>query len=193
MGYFISLDYKNFIKYLQKDKKIFKNINDLLKEAFQVDYDIHNISTINMKKNTISWIKNGPSNAIYLLYIQNNNIIGLLRYYIQYLYDPRINIESLCVSKDFRRLNIGTKILKYCIETECKCLLKSRNPVTIEVLQQNKRALTFYKKYGFKIIKKLKDEKYNYYYYVMDYIYPYINKKKSRSTQKIQLSRLHYV
>ena len=69
-------------------------------------------------------------------------IKGVIVY--DFLYD-RVEIEYIYVLDDYKKLGIGTKLLK---EIE-KLNIKN---ITLEVKESNKIAINFYKKNGFKIV-----------------------------------------
>ena len=68
----------------------------------------------------------------------------------QYLYD-RIEIDYIIVDKNYRKLGIATKLLKY-LEDSYKL-----DNITLEVRESNKEAISFYLKNGFKEVAKRKN------------------------------------
>ena len=77
-----------------------------------------------------------------LLY-DDNGIKGVLVY--SRIYD-RLEIDYIIVDKQYRRLGIASKLLKY-MEDENKGALN----ITLEVRESNDLAISFYKKNGFVI------------------------------------------
>ncbi len=77
-----------------------------------------------------------------LLY-DDNGIKGVLVY--SKIYD-RLEIDYIIVDKQYRRLGIASRLLKY-MEDENKGALN----ITLEVRESNALALSFYKKNGFVI------------------------------------------
>ena len=77
-----------------------------------------------------------------LLY-DDNGIKGVLVY--SKIYD-RLEIDYIIVDKQYRRLGIASKLLKY-MEDENKGALN----ITLEVRESNDLAISFYKKNGFVI------------------------------------------
>lgn len=78
----------------------------------------------------------------YIVYLNNNKILGFLNYYLMY---ERIEIAQFNVLDDYQNQGIGSKMLDYLIK---KYLGKVDN-ITLEVRCDNK-AINLYKKYGFK-------------------------------------------
>ena len=110
-----------------KDEDLFE-VNKLL-QIFNVKYDD----------------TNGFTNI--LVYEEDNRVVGALVYSL--IYD-RIEIEYIVVDDKYKRLGIGSKLLKY-IETE------GIKNITLEVRENNDVAINFYKKNGYEIVATRKN------------------------------------
>ena len=97
-------------------------------------------------------IKNNPFSK-YLIFIDNNKILGYLNYYL--IYD-RIEIANFDVLPDYQNNHIGTKLLDYLIN---KYFNRVSN-ITLEVKIDNTKAINLYKKMGF-IEKTIRKNYYN--------------------------------
>lgn len=82
-----------------------------------------------------------PAASIYA-YFHDGKIVGFLGLINEY-------IAGIFVLKDYRSLGIGTKLLDF-VKTE-NCTL------TLNVYQKNHRAVQFYLRHGFEILKKEND------------------------------------
>ena len=79
----------------------------------------------------------------YLLYLDNNKIVGYINYYLMY---EKLEIANFNVLEDYQNNHIGTKLLEYLIkEYENKV-----SNITLEVKDNNKKAIYLYEKMGFK-------------------------------------------
>lgn len=80
----------------------------------------------------------------FLVYKKENKNIGFVDF--SYIYD-RIEINYIFVNKEYRKQNIATELFNYILEfsKENKC-----KNITLEVNENNKPAVNFYLKNGFK-------------------------------------------
>ncbi len=81
----------------------------------------------------------------YLLFIENNKIIGFINYYL--IYD-RIEIADFNVLEDYQNKKVGTKLLEFLINK----YQNNINNITLEVRSDNYKAINLYEKMRF--IKK---------------------------------------
>lgn len=79
-----------------------------------------------------------------ITYVEKDKVRGFLLYSL--IYD-RIEIEQFEVTTKERGKGIGDKLLKYLIE---KYKEKDIKNITLEVKEDNIKAINLYKKYGFK-------------------------------------------
>lgn len=86
-------------------------------------------------------LNNNPFSR-YLLFIENSKIIGYLNYYVIY---NRIEIANFNVLEEYQNKGIGTKLLEYLIDK-----YKNVDNITLEVKEDNLKAIHMYKKMGFK-------------------------------------------
>lgn len=110
-----------------KDDDLFE-VNKLL-QIFNVKYDD----------------TNGFTNII--VYEENTKVVGVLVYSL--IYD-RIEIEYIVVDEEYKRLGIGSKLLKYIENSGIK-------NITLEVRENNDVAINFYKKNGYEIVATRKN------------------------------------
>ena len=82
-----------------------------------------------------------------LVYEENGKIIGVLVYSL--IYD-RIEIEYIVVNDEYKKLGIGSKLLKYIEKDDIK-------NITLEVRESNEVAINFYKKNGYEIVATRKN------------------------------------
>lgn len=69
--------------------------------------------------------------------------------------NQRIYLSRLIVKKEYRNQGIGTQILDYLLKTALKM---GYSEISLGVDCDNKNAVHLYKKFGFEIYKKAKDE-----------------------------------
>lgn len=79
----------------------------------------------------------------YLIYLENEKVVGYINYYL--IYD-RIEIANFNVLSVFQNNGIGSKLLENLINSYDK---KVKN-ITLEVKKDNEKAIYLYHKYGFK-------------------------------------------
>ena len=84
-----------------------------------------------------------------VLVYEEEFIVGVLVY--QYLYD-RIEIDYIIVDNNYRNLGIATKLLDF-MKHKYNNILN----ITLEVRENNKDAISFYKRNGFKEVTKRKN------------------------------------
>lgn len=92
-------------------------------------------------KNKISIIDNDPFSK-FIVYLENDEIIGILSYSVIY---ERAEINYIFVLESYRSKKVASKMLDYMIKT-CKIY----DNITLEVRKSNNIAISLYKKYGFK-------------------------------------------
>lgn len=101
-------------------------------------------SSIELKKflleNKITIIDNDPFSK-FIVYLENDKIIGILSYSIIY---ERAEINYIFVLESCRGKKVASKMLDYIIKT-CKIC----DNITLEVRKSNNIAISLYKKYGF--------------------------------------------
>ena len=81
----------------------------------------------------------------YLIYLDNNKILGYLNYYL--IYD-RVEIANFLVLKEHRNNGIGSKLLDYLINNI------DYSNITLEVKETNDPAINLYLKKGFNKVAK---------------------------------------
>lgn len=96
-------------------------------------------NSILSKKVVLEELEKNPF-ANYLIYLENNKLIGYIYYSDIY---ERVEINQVEVNNSRRNCGIASKLMEYLIET----LDKS---ITLEVRNNNIYAIMLYKKFGFK-------------------------------------------
>ncbi len=89
----------------------------------------------------------------YLVYLENEKIVGYLNYYLMY---DRIEIANFNVLEEFQNKHVGTSLIEYLIN---KYMGKVNN-ITLEVKSNNDKAIYLYKKMGFKMVA-IREKYYN--------------------------------
>ncbi len=79
-----------------------------------------------------------------MVYEENNKIEGFINYSI--IYD-RVEIDYIYVDQSYRRKNIASKLLQFCIDEAIKCGCTN---ITLEVNEHNKSGMGLYEKFQFK-------------------------------------------
>ena len=92
-------------------------------------------------KNVLAEFNNNPFNH-YLLFVQDNKILGFINYYLMY---DRIEIANFNVLEKYQNQHIGTKLLD-CLINSYKDKVKN---ITLEVKKDNDKAIAIYQKMGF--------------------------------------------
>ena len=95
-------------------------------------------------------LKNNPYTK-YLVYLKDEEVVGFLNYYL--IYD-RIEIVNFNVLEEFQNKHIGSLLLERLID-----ISKDNNllNITLEVREDNKKAIYLYTKYGFKKVSTRKN------------------------------------
>ncbi|HHT38409.1 MAG TPA: ribosomal protein S18-alanine N-acetyltransferase [Mollicutes bacterium] len=88
------------------------------------------------------------------VYEQDDKIIGFVIFAIMY---EKAEIIDIAVSEEAQRKSIGTKLLTTALK---ECSSNNCESVTLEVRNSNKKAISFYKKMGFRELSTRK----SYYY-----------------------------
>ena len=78
----------------------------------------------------------------YLLYLDNNKIVGYINYYLMY---EKLEIANFNVLEDYQNKGIGTKLITYLIDK-----YNNLDNITLEVKNDNDKAIHIYEKMGFK-------------------------------------------
>lgn len=97
----------------------------------------------------LSNMKNNP-NTYYRIYQQNEQILGCINYTIFF---ERMELVDLYVVTSAWNQGIGSKLLNYMFEEAIRHGVES---ITLEVSEENAKALYLYQKYGFVKIAKRK-------------------------------------
>ena len=110
----------------------------MIKELTKDNITIINNSFIN-KEEVLKELSNNPFSK-YIVYLENNEVIGYL--YYSDIYD-RVEINQIEINSIHRNCGYGSKLLEYLINSVNK-------NITLEVNKENKYAIKLYKKYKFR-------------------------------------------
>lgn len=91
-------------------------------------------------ENNINIIDSDPFSK-FIIYLENNKIVGFLSYSIIY---ERVEINYIFVCENYRGKKIASMLLEFMIES-CKIC----ENITLEVRKSNSIAISLYKKFGF--------------------------------------------
>lgn len=110
---------------------------DLINQIQNIFYDIYK-----QKDELKNEFMLNPYTKVYI-YIENNNILGLI--HINDIYD-RYEINNIYVLEKYRKNGIASKLLEKVIEEGNN---KKIINITLEVRKNNEKAIKLYKKYNF--------------------------------------------
>ncbi len=145
-------DFKKVVKELEKTNIISVNsdkvkINYTLRETYPIRNNLREILYVkNLKK---KWrFERGKIHFIDLVAEENKKILGYLSgYFIKYRVDRTGEILDLIVSKNARGKGVGTELIKEFLNISKK---QGINEITLTTPKENKKAIKFYEKLGFK-------------------------------------------
>lgn len=116
-------------------------IRILPKEEYEKIVDIGKIININFSVDSIS------EDEIINVFEDCGKVLGFIQYKLLY---ETLEIINIAVKKEFQKKKIGTSLLNSVLDL-------GENHVLLEVNENNKGAIEFYKKNGFKIIRVIKN------------------------------------
>lgn len=130
-------------------------INSLVEEGAKI--------SIKKKKTTkeeIEYLKVKIKNIkdkkeVFLLAEHNNKIIAMTEIRLLIEIKDHIGLFSIGVIKNYRNIGLGTYLANQIIEIAKKELKPSLKIIQLKVFLNNKIAISFYRKMGFKIVAKL--------------------------------------
>lgn len=93
-------------------------------------------------KDVKSDLANNPFSH-YLLFIEDNKILGYLNYYLMY---DKLEIANFNVLEEYQNNHIGYRLLDYLIKKYTNIV----DNITLEVKETNEKAIHLYEKMGFK-------------------------------------------
>ena len=118
------------------------------------ELDKNDLIRINELESSFYYVINNIKNDLesnpfsnYLIFIDNDKIVGFINYYLMY---DRIEIANFNVLEEYQNKYIGSSLLDYLIK---KYSNKIEN-ITLEVKSDNKKAIYLYEKMGFKRVSK---------------------------------------
>jgi len=119
--------------------------NDIYKHLLYVDKYFS--PYLSERKNLKDFSKKISNNAITFEAWENNNLVGLVSAYFND-FDNRIGyINHIATFQEYRRCKISSKLLNLCIKYG---ITNNFHTLKLEVSINNKIAIDFYLKYGFK-------------------------------------------
>ena len=113
----------------------------LQKNEYEKILDIGKIIKPDFSTNNIS------DDDIIEVYEEDRNILGFIQYKLLY---ETLEIINIAVKEEYQNRKIGTKLLDHISEL-------GENHILLEVNENNKKAIEFYKKNDFKIIRIIKN------------------------------------
>lgn len=116
---------------------ISENDKDYIKEIEE------KFSIVFLKYDILNDFKNNPYTR-YLVYLIENKVVGFINY--NEIYD-RVEIINFNVLDFFQNRHIGSRLMEELINNSIKNNIKN---ITLEVREDNERAIHLYEKYGFK-------------------------------------------
>ena len=158
---FLFLKIKNFqkiISELQQTGFIYKSKDDkiTLKIPYEEVYPIRKKLRWELHVNQLSKkkkLKDGIVQLVRLVAKEKSNLVGYLDgFFIKYDYGGQGEIVELFVSKEARRKGIGMKLIKEFLRI---CKNNKVDYVQVATSKENKKAIKFYKKSGFKRSKQI--------------------------------------
>ncbi|OHD95378.1 MAG: hypothetical protein A2019_04320 [Sulfurimonas sp. GWF2_37_8] len=99
------------------------------------------------KRNFIHHLKKGN---IFIAHKQTQ----IMGYILLFTYKKSLRIYSIAVDKDFRGQKVGMKLMEY---TKELAIIMQKERLTLEVKTSNLNAIRFYERFGFKMMKRLKE------------------------------------
>lgn len=114
-------------------------------------YSQEAIDKITSEWHSIKLLKNQilDPKKLFLVAKDGNKIIGMCNTASVSDKENEINIQRLHIDPDYQRQGIGTSLINKIIDTFPKV-----SKIDLEVEKQNKQAISFYKKNGYKIVRE---------------------------------------
>jgi len=140
---------KNDIK---RAKEFAAYLNSLIKEKDFICFK--KPVTTQWEKNALrDWLKNQRKRTMIPIIAEyNGKIIGIADVRKRMGVMDHITVMGISVRKGYRNMGIGSALIEECIKTARQ---KKAKILRLEVFSTNKRAITFYKKYGFKKVAEI--------------------------------------
>jgi N6-L-threonylcarbamoyladenine synthase len=113
------------------------DINDIKDRILELEGLFKEVFSVSSIEKDLS---NNPFSH-YLVYLDNDEIVGFINYYD--IYD-RVEIANFNVLESYQNKGIGNKLIKSVIDKS-----KEKENITLEVRCDNKKAIHIYEKYGF--------------------------------------------
>ena len=109
------------------------------------ELDVDFIKRIEENVEITSYSKKLAENANFIIAIKDNGTVACLAYYINQI-KSEIYIPYICVGVEYRGLGLGEMMLS----DVCNYADQESMSISLEVLENNNRAIALYKKFGFK-------------------------------------------
>ena len=116
-----------------------KDINQIMDIWLQVNKKTHNYISEKYWEDNVEYVKKEILKTKVYVYKDNNEICGFIGLVNTY-------IAGIFVKEKYQSKGIGKKLIKTCQSEYTK--------LTLNVYKKNERAIEFYKKAGFKIVKE---------------------------------------
>ena len=115
-------------------------IKELDRDDFNLINELENSFSF-VLKDINSDLDNNPFSH-FLVYIIDNKLVGFINYYLMY---EKIEIANFNVLEEYQNNSIGTKLIEYLIN-KYQGMIEN---ITLEVKQDNAKAIHVYEKMGF--------------------------------------------
>jgi ribosomal protein S18 acetylase RimI-like enzyme len=126
-----------------------------IEPLFQLSKDLvdryENISQIDYSK-VLSWVLNKIEKHIseYTCIFRENQKVG---YYRFHFIDGKMELDDIYILPPYQNQGIGSEIIQ-------KCIAETNLPIFLYVFIQNTKAVSLYKKFGFRITETIRDSRY---------------------------------
>lgn len=119
----------------------------MIRKVVQSDFQTLSKYYKEFDESDVDLFKQGPFSSI-MVYEEKNKIVGFINYNIIY---NRAEIDYIYVDKDYRRKNIASELLQFCIDD---ALTSGCLNITLEVNEHNDIGISLYQKFGFEKVAK---------------------------------------
>ena len=118
-----------------------KDLIDQYEDISQIDYS-----------KVLSWVLNKIEKCIseYTCIFRDNQKVG---YYHFHSIDGKMELDDIYIFPPYQNQGIGSKVIQ-------KCIAESSSPIFLYVFVRNTRAVSLYKKLGFRVKETIKDSRY---------------------------------
>lgn len=119
----------------------------MIRKVIQSDFQTLSKYYKEFDDSNVDLFKQGPFSSI-MVYEIENKIVGFINYNIIY---NRAEIDYIYVDKDYRRKNIASELLQFCIDD---VITSGCINISLEVNEHNAMGIGLYQKFGFDKVAK---------------------------------------